>query len=131
MKLTSANVAVAFLDCLFNKSEKIGDANIIQVDGAMQSFGFNISRVDSHRDVICSMLSQLPGPFHKDSGGGWSFLQGVCDKQDNQWGEHQNVDQLMTLGIALGVVTYITPREMWVTLPGDMPFFQVDVKDMQ
>ena len=38
------------------------------------------------------------------------------------WGEHRSFEALVTLGIAIGKVKYIIPEEMWVFLPGSVPY---------
>jgi hypothetical protein len=38
---------------------------------------------------------------------------------------HQRVEQLVQLGIAVGKIRYLLPRDMWDALPGGMPYFVV------
>ena len=58
-------------------------------------------------------------------GGGWSFLQACVDKNGNHWGEHSNMEELFCLGIAIGKVESLLPRDMWKVLPGGVPYYVI------
>jgi hypothetical protein len=94
---------------------------------------------------VAGMLAQLPSNFHRlgtqhvdgEGGGGWSFLNAcVCTDPERpdlefeefpQWtGLHMVVNQLLTMGMALGLASMVLPRDLWVTLPGGMPYFVVN-----
>ncbi len=123
-ELTSTNVESVFFDCLFQDEEDKSGA--IFVEGIRTKFGFNPKRLNANAPEIGEMLSQLPDQFHKGKGGGWSFLN-ACTRQDGQlWtGVHAVVEQLMCMGMAIGKVGYLMPRDMWDVLPGNMPYFFV------
>ena len=125
MELTSEKVEEIFLDCLFKEHEIIeGKPSLepVEVKGVVNNFGFHPKRLAIHKDQITELLQELPPEFFQDSGGGWTFLNACVDKHGNQWGEHQNIEQLFCLGIGLGMVKYQLPREMWAVLPGGMPY---------
>jgi hypothetical protein len=112
-------------ECLF-KDEEIGsDGNpkceAALVEGVVQSFGFHKGRVLAARDRIVAMLRCLDSKFEA----GASFLEAPFDKNRNQWGEHRDVNELMCLGMAIGVVEYAAPKLMWPMLPGGMPYYVV------
>ncbi len=95
--------------------------------GIVRSFGFHPERIQKNKDNIRSMLSELPTPFRKESGGGWSFLQ-ACQKSDGtQWGEHRDMEALFCLGEAAGFVKSCLPREMWEVMPGGVPYYMLDI----
>lgn len=119
------------MDCLFT-DEETKDKSVAElkkeavlVHGVANDFGFVSERVEKHRDEIASMLQDLPDEFHQKKGGGMSFLQACMDKDGNLWGEHRSIEQLVTLGIAIGQVKYCLPREMWSALPGGVPYLVV------
>lgn len=123
------------LDCLFKQNEmteemKNGiipkDSPAVVVKGIVNTFGFHPQRLESHREEVRTLLNEMPDNFHKSKGGGWSFLQMCVDKNENQWGEHRNMEQLMCLGIGLKMVEYCLPKEMWSALPGSMPYLVID-----
>ena len=65
--------------------------------------------------------------LEKDNGGGWSFLNMCVDKDGNQWtGFHEIVDKLLMLGIAIGKMSFLLPKQMWSILPGGMPYVVVN-----
>lgn len=130
MKLTADNVNTVFLDCLFTNEElKNGEPTegYIEANGIMTNVGFHPGRLESHRADIASMLSELPDSFMVGGGDGMSFLNACMTKDDEQWGEHKNVEQLFLLGMASKFVTELMPRELWGSLPGGMPYYSVQI----
>ena len=124
MELTSKNVESIFIDCLFRDGEDTSDPAI--AEGVTSKFGFHKGRLESHRDAITNMLSQLPKEFHKDGGGGMTFLNACNNAKGEQWTvEHHIMEQLFTLGQACKKVQCLMPREMWSVLPGGMPYYAV------
>ncbi len=108
------------MDCLFNDGEDT--SNHITSPGIVSNVGFHPERLESHKEEIKSMLDCLPEAFHKDTGGGTSFLNACMDKDNHQWGEHQNMEQLFQLGNALKLSAWLLPKEIWSSLPGGMPY---------
>ena len=134
MELTPKNVQDIVLACLYTE-EEIKDktqeeliAAGIKTEGIMTTFVFVPARLEKYKEDIKSMLSELPSEFMADVGGGWSFLQACQTKDGKQWGEHQNMDELFCLGMAMGFVKLCTPREVWSALPGGMPYYAVDLE---
>ena len=122
--LTDDRVNSIFTDCLFKDGEDTSDH--IVAEGIVQTAGFHPGRIEEHRQEIHDMLAELPDPFKTGSGDGWSFLNACFDKHGNQWtGLHRTQEQLVQLGIAIGEVEYLMPREMWAIFPGGMPYFVV------
>ena len=126
MKLTSEAVQAVFLDCLFKKEEIVDGkppSDAVIVEGVVQKFGLHKQRLESHRSEVAELLAELPDEFSK--GGGWSFLN-MCNTKDGvQWGEHRNMEQLMVLGVWLGLMRFAFPRDMWIVLPGGVPYVSV------
>lgn len=115
---------VIFKDSLFRDDEINADnsppEDAILVEGIVSNFGFHPKRVAAHKDEISDVIKLMPEEFTK--GGGWSFLNLCMDKDGNQWGEHRNMEQLVTLSIATDQGKYLMPREMWSAFPGGMPY---------
>jgi len=120
-KLTSENVSRIVSDCLFRTGEDTSNAEMVQ--GFRHKFGFNPEKLEKNQSTIMGFLNQLADEF-KD-GGGWSFLQACMDKEGEQWGEHSNVDELICLGMAIEKVEFVFEKEMWVNLPGGMPYIVI------
>lgn len=121
MELTSENVEQVFMDCLYKDGEDT--AGHIKVEGIQSTIGFHPERLTKHKENVQAMLQDLPDNFHKDKGGGWSFLNACDDKNGKQWTDlHQRMEQLFQLGIALKLAKWQMPRALWATLPGGMPY---------
>lgn len=75
-------VEQVFLDCLF-RSEEIVDGKTpegaVIAEGIMAKVGFHQGRLQSHATEIREWLSLLPTEFHKNGGGGWTFLN-ACNQ---------------------------------------------------
>lgn len=121
--LTAERVNRIFLDCLFREGEETTDP--VLAEGVMLRVGFHPGRLESHRGEIMALLMDLPITFRESHGGGWTFLNACMTAAGNQWGEHANIDELLTLGIASGRVEILLPRDMWSVLPGGVPYFVV------
>jgi len=123
MGLTSERVTEIFLDCLYREDEDT--SNHIKAEGITTNVGFHPERLEGHRAEVEAMLMELPDQFLLSKGGGWSFLNACMDRNDIQWGGHENMQQLILLGIGLNKVRFCMPRSMWSVLPGGMPYFVV------
>lgn len=124
-------VRVVFMDCLFRDEEAPNGEppeGAVLAEGIMHKAAFHAERLASHRDTVKGWLALLPTEFRKGGGGGWTFLNACNQSNGEQWtGLHQRMDQLFTLGIALGLAKWQLPREMWEALPGGMPYVQVNL----
>ena len=122
--LDPERVNAVFVDCLFRDGED--SSKHINAEGIVRNVGFHHERLESHKAEIVAMLDELPEQFKESSGGGWSFLNACMDKHGNQWtGLHQTMEQLFQLGIGIGKVKSLMPREMWSILPGGMPYYVI------
>ena len=120
------NIDTILKDCLFRNGEDQSAAMIAK--GIVTNFGFHPERLEGHRVQIVEELSSLPSEFYANNGGGWSFLNMCNDNNGVQWGEHQNMEQLVCLGMALGLVKEQFPHDMRSVLPGGMPYYVVDLR---
>lgn len=100
----------------------------VQVDDILgNKVDLDTGKLAIHRKEITAMLNELPKEFHQFTGGGWSFLQSCYDKDGNQWtGSHKIMNMLFMLGMGIGKVEYLLPRDLWNTLPGCMPYLVID-----
>lgn len=119
-----------FTDSLFRQEELAADgsppANVVKIEGIIADYGFHPDRLAGHAGEIRQLLAALPDEFHVTGGGGMSFLNACMDRSGRQWGEHRNVEQLFVLGMGIGAVTCPLPRDLWVALPGGMPYYCVN-----
>lgn len=122
-------------DCLFNDDEVkdlpkgTAPENAVIVEGVMLKIGFHPERLEKHREEVKAILNKMPITFFPTSQGGgegWSFLQLCMTRDDEQWGEHRSMDELLCLGIALKMAKILAPRDMWDIFPGGMPYLQIN-----
>lgn len=107
MKLTSENVRNVLEDCFFSEEED--KSKYVEVYAVMRHLGLNPEKVQKNKADIIDMLNQLPDELRA---GGGSFLNAVYDKDGNQWGEHDNLDELLCLGLAVDKIK-LSPRAFW------------------
>jgi hypothetical protein len=120
--LTSENVERIFFDCLFLDNEP--HTEYVEVEGITTNVGFNPKRLLENSNEIIEMLSELPDEFNINKGGGWSFLNACNTKDGIQWtGSHSTMEKLFQLGVGIGVVNCLMPREIWQLLPGGLPYY--------
>lgn len=136
MKLTCENISNVIKHSLpkdiTEEQKKIvlegGDLpGFVRGEGVRGRFLFDSAKIEEKRADVVEMLKELPKQFRKTKGGGWSFLNACMTENGEQWGEHRNIDELICIGRALGLVEFQMPREMWDALPGGMPYFSVNV----
>ena len=80
-----------------------------------------------NKTEIENLLSQCdPTFFDTSEGKGWSFLNFCQDGKGELWtGVHKICDCLICLGLAIGKVNFLLPRELWDVLPGGVPYLQI------
>lgn len=118
-----------FHDCLLTDAEAKDEAvvaSLLPADGIMVNVGLHPGRMDRHRPELALLLRQLHDDFMASQGGGASFLDGCLDRTGRQWtGMQMQVEQLFQLAIAAGYGEWCLPRELWLSLPGGVPYFRV------
>ncbi len=125
MNLTSQAVDKIMIACLFRDDEPM--ENAIEVQGIVNNYAFHPGRVAEKAAQIGAMLAELPVEFQSTGGGGGSFLNACQTKSGEQWtGLHRQMERLLVLGIAAGKARWLLPRNLWVALPGGMPYVSVN-----
>ena len=100
--------------------------DVTEVEAVKHKFYYNKASIGENRERIHELLKELPEQFQQAKGGGWSFMNACMDCHDNQWADlHDTMELLFALGLAAGLVSMPLPREMWVGLPGGMPYFTI------
>ncbi len=125
MKLSAENVEDIFTKSLFADGTNDTSKAII-VEGIRGNFGFDPDRIKLHEENISSMLNGLSDDFRQSKGGGMSFMNACDDRNGVQWtGFHATMEKLFCLGMAIGKVESLMPRDMWDVLPGGMPYYVI------
>lgn len=133
MELTTQNVDAVVRRVLYTR-EETGQAEgddipngAVVVNGIVTKYAFHPDRLKESVEDIRSMLRQLPDVFHKGTRDGYSFLGACNDRSGRQWtGEHRVMEALFCLGLGVGAVVELMPRDLWSILPGGVPYYGVD-----
>lgn len=125
MELTAINVNAIFTECLFRNDSKIKKP--LEVEGIRMNVGFHRGKLQKCKKNIVDLCSQVSDMFRRSVGGGGSFLNFCVDKDEQLWtGEHQTCEKLLMLGLAVGIIEFLAPRELWSIFPGGMPYMVVN-----
>jgi len=123
--IDSKRVHEMFKDCLYNDVEIVNGKPIVDpvlIQGIMSRFGLHSTRLESYREEVKGMLQEIRESFLE----GDSFLNFCTLKDGEQWtGFHDTMQELMCLGLGLGLIEYMLPKEMWRALPGGMPMIKI------
>lgn len=124
--LNPTRVHQLFMECLYNEAD--GPDESTTVEGVLTTYRLHTRRTKAAAADIVEMLTELPDAFHKDRGGGMSFLNACLDRNGDLWtGDHATMDKLFILGTAVDKVACPMTRDMWPNLPGGMPYYIVDL----
>ena len=126
---TAETLDQIFRNCLYTNAEiENGEhRDAVMVEGVVSGFGLHPKRVLENADAVKAVLETVVSDkFMVGGGGGASFLELPGDRAGEQWGEHQNAEQLVVLSVALGWAKCLMPRAMWHMLPGGTPYYVFD-----
>jgi len=128
VQINSLRVIEIVEECLHDDLSMNNDnVKPVIVEGIINDFYFNKSKLDKHKDEIYDMLLELPDGFKKSSGGGWSFNNMLDTKSGIQWsGIHAVMEMLLVLGIGINKVEYCAERKYWEYLPLGMPYLVIN-----
>src|SRR5574342_1004654 len=122
--LSPISVQLVFSDCCPTPETKEND--LVYIEGISHTAQFDRIRLERNRQNIIRLLDQLPDTFKRSKGGGWSFLNACMTQTGEQWtGFHWNMEQLFQLGMAIDYVECLLSRDMWIMLPGRMPYYVI------
>ena len=132
VKLSSNSVGDVFRSCLFSEEELtesgLPASAMVKVEAVADTYGFSQANLETVKDNIIELLMQLSESFFKGIGDGDSFSNAVRNDRGIVWTKSQvEVDQLLALGLGIGMITYSLPRDMWAILPGGMPYFTINM----
>jgi hypothetical protein len=99
------------------------------IAGITKKFVFHPGRLVHHREDVHDALRNLPRAFLESVGKGHSFTRMILDRNGNQWCEKETAEELLVLGMGVGLAEYCTPRHVWDHLPGKMPYVIVYVDE--
>lgn len=112
-------VRKVFSYCCAKVEENFHVESAVYAKGALCIFRFDRSRLEERRFQVAKLLSALPEQFHTEEGGNWTSI--CIPPQPGRLRRMiycLQVDQLLALGTALGLVTHQVPhtRGTWRVL---------------
>ncbi len=119
-ELSSERVNELYTACLINEEdffmgELMCDFAVGEGIGGL-SF-FSVERLDEYREDINQCIMMMPGLNR-----GNSCVKLLKDKNDDKWTDDiEDLDKLIKLGVALGVLYLPVPREEWHNMPKGLP----------
>lgn len=130
MLIQSNRVHELFMNGLFKEEELVNGKPVVEpvvAEGVRVRIGFHPERIRQAKDEISAMIDSLDPSIDTDEG--ISFLNICQDKNGNLWtGLHQICDELVTMGIALELLEYVLPRDLWMLMPGGVPAVRKRIK---
>ena len=130
--INSEEVRAVLRSCLYNKDELENGTpeDVVIVEGLTRKFGLHPGRLEENRSKVIRWLEALSRQFHKDGGKGWSFLNMCNQKNGVRWTDsQQHMEELVCLGLGLGLVRYCMPREFWGMYSGSVPYIVICVPE--
>jgi hypothetical protein len=103
-------------------------AKAVCVEGVLLRHTFSIAMIHYWRESIIRMLLSLPTGFRVDSGGGGTMTMMNQRGDQTFWTRDvTDVEKLIALGLASGLLSFCAPREKWGKLPGGVPYLRVEI----
>jgi len=119
--LTTENVNNVLERCLYPSSDCLRLP--VSIEGYKNIFSFDPHALNMERENIESLLSQLPTNFKE----GMSFWEMYRTNDGHNWTTSlKSMEALMVLGLAIGKIRYVLPKESWWSLPGGAPYVVLD-----
>ena len=118
IKLTATNVDSIFSICsveLYTINNENVSENYKMVEGLKQDYVFDSTKIEEHSSTIDSLTSQLAGS------GSASLLALDKDKDGTKWGQPEDVEKLVALGVANGNFLYANSKDLWHLNPDGVP----------
>lgn len=124
--IPSSRVHELFKKSLFNEVELINGKPSLKpvvAEGVLINVGFHPERIENAREEISMMIDSLNPDIDTDKG--ILFFHICRDRNGNRWTDsYQICEELVLMGIALGILEYSLPRDFWSFFPGSVPFIR-------
>jgi len=100
----------------------------VEVTGWLLRHTFSVGQLQKSREEIIRMLLCLPVGLRADIGQGGSVGLMAMRASKSIWTKDMSdVEKLLALGIASGLMSFCAPRERWPNLPGGLPYVRVEI----
>jgi hypothetical protein len=85
---------------------------------------FNQHRLDTYRDGIHGLVSQLPDRLRETGGG--SFVYVRLDRNGSLWTRFEPIrERVVQLGVAVGEIQFVYERRYWIALYKELPYVRI------
>jgi hypothetical protein len=103
-------------------------SNYLTVEAWLGKHTFNVRRLHAHREEIIRMLLSLPAGFRADEREGGSVGAMIQRGDGSVWStDMKDIEALIALGMANGLMTFCAPRDKWDRLPGGLPYVRIEI----
>lgn len=123
--LTAVRVRRVYADCYRDEHVTV---KVAKLEGWLVRHTLSDLRLYAHREEIIRMLLALPKGARVDERGGASVLTLTFRDDETRWTDDpSDVEKLVALGLASGLVSFCAPRDKWPKLPGGMPYVRIEI----
>jgi hypothetical protein len=123
-RLKAEPIGKIFKDCVVPRNN--GSYLVVSAPGitGTRVVFFDLAKLEEYRAEITGFVSQLPTEFKTTTGA--SFNGTNRSYRGDIWcRDEADREKLVQLGIALGIIELIEPRERWAYLPRQRPSIRV------
>lgn len=100
----------------------------ITVSGVTLRHTFSTRMIQRYREDTIRMLLSLHAGFRVDEGQGGSMAMMNLRGNGTPWtNDISDVEKLVALGLASGLLSFCAPRANWSKLPGGIPYVRVEI----
>lgn len=102
--------------------------NRVTVEGWLLKHTFSVPQLHRSRETIIRMLLCLPEGLRADVGRGGTVGIMAMRNDNTPWSvDMADIEKLLALGLASGLMSFCTIRDRWANLPGGLPYVRVDI----
>ncbi len=127
--LTAERVRDLYARCFRPESEYHPTrATRTQIEGWLMRHTFSVPQLAKSREEIIRLLLAIHRGFRSDEGQGGSVGMLTMRDDNVMWtGDMSDIEKLLSLGMAVGLVTFCVPREKWDRLPNGLPYVRIEI----
>jgi len=124
--VTADRVRAAYVRCFRPEGSKA--LHRVTVEGWLLRHTFSIGQLQKSREEIIRMLLCLPAGLRADVGQGGTIGLMVMRNDHSLWTKDMpDVEKLLALGLASGLMSFCAPRDRWPSLPDGFPYVRVEI----
>lgn len=123
--LTAVRVRHIYADCYREERHTV---KVAKVTAWLCAHTLSDSRLYKYREDVIRMLLSLKPEARVDEKGGMSVAVMTYRGDNTQWTDDMSdIDKLIALGMAMGLLSFCAPRDKWPALPGGLPYVRIEI----